>query len=140
MKKLTVTLLAALYFLSATAQDSLTKQYHLQKSKNQKTAAWVLLGGGALATIGGAIWFNETFSIDLFGPDKNPGEDAAGFLMIAGVGAMAGSIPFFIASARNKIRAEKLAVFIGTEPLPAPVTRKGGIRMSYPVVGLRIRL
>ena len=138
MKKLTVTLLAALYFLSATGQDTLTKDFYLQRSKNQKTAAWVLLGGGALATIGGAIWFNETFSIDIFGPDKNPGENTAGFVMIAGVGAMLGSIPLFISSAHNKKRAESMAVFIGTERLPVLAARK--VNLNYPVVGVRIGL
>lgn len=138
MKRITVILLVIFYAVTLSGQDTLTKDYYLQRSKNQKTAAWVLLGAGAVAAIGGAIWFNETFSIDIFGPDRNPGENTAGFVMLAGLGSMAGSIPLFIASARNKGRAEKMMVFFGTERLPAFTSRNWGVR--YPVAGLRIGL
>ncbi len=140
MKKILAILLVAFYTVTLAGQDTLTRDYYLQKSKNQKTAAWVLLGGGALMTIGGAIWFNETFSIDIFGEDDDPGENTAGFVMIAGVGAMAGSIPLFIASARNKGRAEKMTVFIGSERMPAFAVRNGMSKLRYPVVGIRFSL
>ncbi len=138
MKRITSVLLVIFYTATLRGQDTLTKEYYLQKSNNQKKAAWVLLGAGAVAAIGGAVWFSETFSIDIFGPDRDPGENTAGFVMLAGLGSMAGSIPLFIASARNKGRAEKMTVFIGTERLPAFSARNWGVR--YPVAGLRIGL
>lgn len=76
----------------------------LQKSKKQKTTAWIMLGGGAgLAIAGYIIMQNEA--------EKDPlgsllGQNATGVVVfIAGDAAMLGSIPFFIASGNNKRKA-----------------------------------
>ena len=78
----------------------------LQKSKNQKTTAWILLGGGAgLATAG--------YIIDRNAGKKNPGvlvepsseTTTAAVLLIAGGAAIVGSVTLFIASGKNKRKA-----------------------------------
>jgi hypothetical protein len=71
------------------------KTEYIVKSKNQKTAAWILLGGGA-ALIGTGF---------LIGDGKNSTfDDAATGALLAGIGtlSMIGSIPLFIASGKNK--------------------------------------
>ena len=74
----------------------------MQKSKNQKTAAFILLGGGAaLAVVGTAIglsrWDEEIVSVVEEGEDDKS-YAAAGIMMVTGLAAMVGSVPFFIAS------------------------------------------
>jgi hypothetical protein len=86
------------------------KTDYLAKSKNQKTAAWVLLGGGT-ALIGAGF---------LIGDNKNSTfDDAATGALLAGVGVLSaiGSIPLFIASGKNKRKAMKGSTFIKMESI-----------------------
>lgn len=103
MKKLIVFIALIPVALTVFCQDTghvYTKEDYLQKSKEQKTAAWILLGGGAAATIGGLIWFGNEFQ--LF--ESNTGTGGA-VLTLVGIGAMGGCIPLFVASRRNKNKA-----------------------------------
>ncbi|MBS1496447.1 MAG: hypothetical protein JSU03_00540 [Bacteroidetes bacterium] len=70
-------------------------KYYLQKSKNQKKAAFVLLGGGTgLILIGLAVGDRKKSSF---------GEAASGgVIAIVGILGAIGSIPLFVASAHNK--------------------------------------
>jgi hypothetical protein len=82
------------------SQPALSKQDYLKKSKNQKTAAWVMLGGGVALGAGGILWaLSDIFSTSS-GPD---------ILFFAGGASMLGSIPLFIASSRNKKKAMSLS-------------------------------
>jgi hypothetical protein len=106
MKNIFLTLLIIFLTISARSQQTepkqqLAKQEYLKKSKSQKTAAWILLGAGTAMTVGASIWVAN----NLFGPDQGEG-----VLFLAGLGAMAGSIPLFIASGRNKRKANEIGV------------------------------
>lgn len=62
MKKLIIALLACITYIIPLCQETqtaspLTGKDYLQKSRNQKISAWVLLGGGAILTAGGLKWF-----------------------------------------------------------------------------------
>jgi hypothetical protein len=86
-----------------------------QKSIRQKTAAWLLLGGGAGITIVGlAIMPPMNFEWTLGGVGTAPVEHkhstAGPILAIAGTGAMLGSIPLFITSAKNKRKANLMLI------------------------------
>ncbi len=89
----------------------------LQKSKKQKTAAWILLGGGgALTTIGFIVGISQAandFSngiSNIFTNTNYSTSSSTGaiIMVIAGTGAMLGSIPLFIASGNNKKKAHLL--------------------------------
>ena len=72
---------------------------YMQKSKKQKTAAFVLLGGGAvLAVVGTAIgsssWDEEIVSVVGEGEDDKS-YMAGGIMMVTGLAAMVGSVPLF---------------------------------------------
>src|SRR5438045_9207630 len=85
-------------FSQQTNPSAPLNQDYLKKSKNQKTAAWVLLVGGiALVGIGVLIGDQKQSTFD----------DAATGGVIAGIGILStiGSIPLFIASGRNKRKA-----------------------------------
>jgi len=74
----------------------------MQKSKNQQTAAWIMLGGGLTMAVIGMVGVNET----LF-------DDAAntyGAVWLTGVGLALGSIPVFIASSHNARKAATLSL------------------------------
>lgn len=108
---------------------------YLEKSRKQKTAAWILLvGGGVISSIGMVVGMSEMFT-DLF--DAAPDHGNAGpALLVVGVASMAGSIPLFIASGKNRRKAagelalklEKVVI----SPGPVFVTH-------YPALGISIK-
>ncbi len=83
-----------------TTKHTLATDY-LKKSENQKTAAWILLGGGAALTISGmAVGLTEATGeiIDVLYTGEDQSSFSAGALLgFTGLAAMAGSIPLFIA-------------------------------------------
>ena len=113
-----------------TPAQSMTKQDYIQKSKNQKTTAWIMLGGGTAMAVGGMVWVVN----NLFEPDQ--GESVVFFM---GLGAMIGSIPLFIASGRNARKAADMSVNLKLE---RPVVVQGHIisRQYLPAVSLQIGL
>ena len=107
----------------------LTKKDYLQKSKNQKTAAWVLLGGGLVVAVGAAVL---AVNSDWSEPDT-PYTVA----VFAGGGAMLGSIPLFISAAKNKRKAMNAAAYIGIQRDPA-ITNSGLTLHSVPTLLLKL--
>ena len=73
--------------------------HYLKQSSQQKTIAWILLGGGLVIS---AIGANQITN-DLF-EESSSGEA----LFYIGTFASIGSIPLFISAAKNKGRAEIL--------------------------------
>ena len=103
----------------------------------------MLLGGGAaLAVVGTAIgsssWDDEIASIVGEGENDNS-YMAGGIMMVTGLAAMVGSVPLFLASARNKKKAHAASAPIKLETMPV-VYRQGISKLSYPVVCIRINL
>lgn len=82
----------------------------LLKSKKQKSTGWILLGCGAgLATAGGIIVAAQVGNgiQNVFNPNHSSSNSSGGVIMAcAGVGAILGSIPLFIASHKNKKTAK----------------------------------
>jgi hypothetical protein len=105
---------------------------YLQKSKNQKTAGFVLLGGGSALIITGF----------LIGDSKNSSfGDAATGAVLGGVGVLSalGSIPLFIASAKNKRRANNVSTFFKMERIPV-IQHTSLVSRSYPSITVKINL
>ena len=74
------------------------KEKMVQKSKNQRTAGFILLGAGTIAFLGAGLHSaNNIF-------EKTPTSDA---IAAVGLGAMIGSIPLFIAAKRNKKKRQQ---------------------------------
>ena len=118
-------------FLSFTAKTlcqhtnapAFSKEYYLQKSKNQRTAAWVLLGGGTAMLITGSVIAanavaNDLTFVETLGTQGSPSSgEAAGAFAIVGLTADLVSIPLFISASSNKHRA-KVAIANQTVYLP----------------------
>ena len=101
---------------------------YVQKSKHQKTAAWIMLGGGlALAVTGVAV------------SASNWESSAGDVLLVIGGASMIGSIPFFIASGKNKKKARSMSAGLKMETAPS-IQRASVINRSYPAVAVNLRL
>ncbi len=74
---------------------------YFQKSKEYKTAGWVLLGAGTGMLISGGIIFANYAHQGFNGPRPKTDET----LIIAGASAALVSIPFFILAKKNKTKA-----------------------------------
>ena len=92
----------------ASINSQTLPDYLLKKSKNQKTAAWILLGSGSAVAIAGSIIgtnavknSNPNDPFDIF----PPGSLAGGAMILGGIAAIVASVPFFIASGKNKRKA-----------------------------------
>jgi len=89
---------------------------YAKKSKNQKKAARILLcGGAALVATGVIIPQGEfkSYSILLYPEHKN--DAIKGTFILAGALSALGSIPLFIASKRNKRKANKATISFKNE-------------------------
>lgn len=137
MKSILTFLLILLLYIEAASQyqnnpavTSPANDY-LEKSRKQKTTAWILLvGGGVVSSIGMVIGMSEMFT-DLFDAATDRGS-AGPVLLVAGVASMAGSIPLFIASGKNR---KKAAGELVLKWVPGP-----GFVTHFPAIGIRIKL
>ena len=89
-----------------------TKEFYLQRSKNQRTTAWILLGGGTGLLIGGIILtIGDVMAIVLSLGTAGSGKliDVAGDIASVGLIADLVSIPFFISASHNKKMAATLS-------------------------------
>ena len=109
-----------------TPSQPLSQQDYLKKSKSQKTAAWIMLGGGLALDIAAAAWGASHWNSS--GPD---------FLFVIGSASMLGSIPLFIASSKNKKRAAKATTYLELQKVPAVTLARISFRSS-PTLSLKI--
>jgi len=146
MKKFLLVLLIMSYLTDSKGQAEklslMSKADYLKKSKNQSTAAWVLAGGGVVMVSAGAIIglndATEAIGSIFSGETKEP-SDAGPILFYSGAAAMLGSIPLFIASSRNKRKANSMSAFLKIETRPL-LQKSSFIKTSYPAVGVKINL
>ena len=134
MKKIIFSITLILFVVksfSQTPSGQLSKDYYLTKSKNQKTTAWILLVGGTLMVVGGAISFGDNY---YYGSDT--ATDVSGFIVLGGLLSDIASIPFFISSSKNKKRAVAIAFNRQNMLVPQHTTL---VLKSQPTVTLKIR-
>ena len=130
---------------------TLTKQDFLKKSKSQKTAAWVLLGGGfALSSIGaltavpkaaedvgyGILLIPNVFTGNLQ-PEPQNNYTAQTILLIGGLTTILSSTPLFIASGKNKRKA--LSISFKSEPSPQ-LQKNSFVYRAVPSLTLKFQL
>ena len=153
MKKVTIYFLlliipAASFCQQTNANIPAVKTDYLKKSKNQKTTAWVLLAGGfALSTTGiliAAPKAEEDISYGFGGfltgePAPQNNYTAENILLVTGTVAMLSSIPFFIASKKNKRKAMNMSANIKMENATM-IQQQSFVQSSYPAIALKIKL
>ncbi len=110
-----------------------SSNYYLTKSRHQKTAAWIMLGGGvALIGLGFAITAAPTL------PNPNDKNTTANVLAVVGLASSLGSIPMFISAAHNKHKAAEMTLNMQKIPMLAAVPSRTAI--FQPAFTLKIHL
>ena|SRR5690606_8377418 len=139
MKRSFLILLCLLYFLNISAQNIESSPQQVlrlsDKAKKQKSTGWILLGGGAGVTlIGAAIGVANVWDEILL--EERGAVDAASVMVITGLVSMAGSIPFYIASGKNRKKAAAL-VFIKMEN-SSYISQYTKTDINYPAITLSV--
>lgn len=133
MKNFSVVLLLFAVGVSCLAQQLQPvkdKAFFLDKSKSQRTAAWVLTGVGAGMTAGGAIGFSQNF--ELFGP----GGDTEAAIMVVGIGVLGAGVIMHILATNSKQKADLVLTSV-----PAFYPSKNGLHSGkIPSLQWRISL
>ncbi len=110
MKKIILLISGLLLFNFVFAQPK-AKDYFLKRSKNQKTAAWIMLIGGTVTTaVGAAVSVSGGLDRAFGDPSADKNQTLADILSYTGSAAMLGSIPLFIAAGKNKKKGMSLSV------------------------------
>ena len=123
---------------------ALTKADYLKKSKKQKKTGSILLMGGAGLIITSFIiprgkLVYDGICVFQYCDDKYKNDEIKSTVLIAGTIVALGSIPFFIASGKNRRKATTASVFINMEKSTA--LQLSMIRnRSFPAATVRIRL
>ena len=145
MKKIILLFLLSAIAAAGYGQQTGTpelKMELLQKSRNQKTVAWVLLGGGFAISMAGVVEATSELTHDLiniFNPEEQKSSSTGTVLIIAGTTTMLTSIPLFISSSRNKRKAKAITVMLKKENYTAP-RYSSFIKLSYPAISLKFDL
>jgi hypothetical protein len=114
------------------------KADYLQKSKNQKSAAWVLLGVGAALDIAGIITTasNANKELDNLFEESSVNHGGEIALYVAGTAALAGSLVLFIRAKANKNKA----LSIGIDSKQFSQLKKGNLySVNYPALTMKIK-
>lgn len=146
MKRMLFLMLFFASMISLQAQPTTTetpslKTDYLTKSKKQKTAAIVLVaGGGILTSIAAVISTREVVEdfASIFTGEETKKSAAVPILGIAGLAAMGGSIPLFIAASRNKRKAREVSAFFKMETQPFIHQQSIG-RIPFPALSVKLR-
>ena len=131
----TIRLLLALLLVSSVLvgqTKEFSKDYFLQKSKKQKTAAWILLGGGTAIAVGGFATFDSSWD-----SGSASTTDIAGVIGTVGLLTSLASIPYFISAGKNK----KTAMSITFNYKPVYLSGDNLVSTkAHPTLTLRIKL
>jgi len=139
---------AATFCQSTPIDIPAIKTDYLKKSKNQKTAAWILLGGGFALTTTSMLMAAPKVTEDygnvfasVFTGEPVPENDytAENILLITGTASMLASIPLFIASKKNKRKAIDMSANIKMENARM-IQNQSFVQTSYPSIALKIKL
>ena len=148
MKQIIFSLILLGFAIASFCQQSvqkqaLTKTDYLLKSKKQKKIGWIFLGGGVAMFAVSAIIPKGELTGEISYPclceDVRENDNIKAAFFVAGAASALASIPFFIASGKNKRRAMRASVFINMEKIPVSQNTDIGNR-SFPAVGMRIGL
>lgn len=119
-------------FSQKTEKNTLTKADYLQRVRNKKLGAWLLIGGGTAMVVGGlAINWDQPF----FGAGTRPNKGL--WLSYVGCASLLGSIPLFISAHKDKKKAASLAINLLDIKWPE---QNGLVLLKQPALSLRIPL
>jgi hypothetical protein len=131
-------------FSQALPQQPVVEKTYLDKSKKQKKTGRVLLIGGGAAIASSLIVprGKKTYDGICIGPwcdDEYKNDGIKSALFVAGALSALGSIPFSLASSKNKKRARNAVVLIDVDKISGPNALLVN-NHAFPVLGLKVSL
>ena len=109
-----------------------TREYYLKKRNNLNTTGWMLLGVGAVLSIGGSRQYENA----IHSPDRNLNDEIGGAVCaVVGTAMVVASVPVLVSSGYYNKKVVKMTADFKIEPCQSGVAVK-----QYPAVGLRISL
>lgn len=158
MKKIILFTLPILFCLKSFCQADISNSISakpvadysqlMKKSKNQKIAAWIMLGGGFVMTATSLFIAAPKATEDYVGiygsllsdePSTPHDYTVEAILLAGGAAAMLSSIPLFIASGKNKRKAKAMSTSIKMEKASV-IQGYNMTKINYPVLSLKINL
>src|SRR4051794_2052943 len=133
---LTIIIISVTSYSQSLSTDVKTSDYYLTKSRHQKTAAWIMLGGGVVLT-GLGFAAEQAEIADYALGDSNSG-NAGSVLAVVGIGSALGSIPFFISAAHNRQKAAEVTFNMQRTPKLAAVANRTTV--FQPALTLKVYL
>ena len=147
MRKIAILSLLFAFATTSFCQQAMQKQTfvptdYLQKSKKQKKTAMILLAVGACLVITAVVIPNGELTYDgicigTYCSDKYKNDGIRTAFGVSGVSAMLGSIPFFIASGKNKRRAASISFKKQTVP---QLQKSSFVYKAIPALSFKISL
>ncbi|MEP7236665.1 MAG: hypothetical protein ABI685_02330 [Ferruginibacter sp.] len=137
MKKIFLNACAILLIVCNCFSQSVEKIDYLQKSKNQKITAFILLGTGAAINIFSLATLPKYY--DFLSPTASQKKQLHTSCWLLGIGsaAMLASIPFTISGHANKKKSASMS--INTRQLKQ-LKNGSTFTVNYPAVTIRIKL
>ncbi len=137
MKLSILTLAILLSTITSFCQDSTKASTDfsslMKKSKNQKTTAWIFLGGGGALTVTGlAVGLGEA----LFNGESS---NFSGALFDIGLGCLVTSIPLFIVASSTRKKAKALHTSFKWRTISKPGLYTSKLK-SYPSFTVTLKL
>ena len=133
MKGFLVATVIILLGTSISAQQE-TKQDYLRKSKNQKTFAWILAGGGTALVISG-------IGLMAANPDYVDSKTIGIALIGGGAAAITGGIILFSSARKNEQKGNAMAVQLHLKMKQAKTYRNTRlVNNSYPALALSVTI
>ena len=115
---------------------TLTKQDYLKKSKSQKTASKIIAGAGTAVALTGILLAVDDVG-GILDPNDQDNSNTADALTYTGLVIMAGSIPFFIASSKNRKKA--MSMSFKNQMIPQ-LQNSGFVYRAIPSLSFKINL
>lgn len=137
MRKIFFVVFSMLFCISLFSQKTepthqLSKQDYLRKSKNQKTAAWILTAGGGAMVVTGLVFISSNW-------DYFESEGIGTGLLIGGAAAVTGGIILFNASKKNQQNATRSAIALNLKWENVKLIRNVTLKNNfYPALSLKI--
>jgi hypothetical protein len=129
----------SLFSQQTNSELPLTQQAYLKKSKDQKKVGWILLGGGAALLATDFIipkGESEGYDVCIYIVCENhKNDDIKAAFGLTGFVSMLASVPFFIASGKNKKRGNSVSGYLKMHKTPLLVKND---KNSYPALHLKI--
>jgi len=124
--------------------QKLTSDDYLLKSKNQRKTGWILLIGGTTILITSFViprgdLVHDGICVGPYCSDKYKNDNLKTALFISGVALDLASIPFFIASKKNKKRAMNVSTSFKMEKVQV-IQASSVVSRSYPALWVKVGL